>query len=115
FALRYLFQYRLEALFELAAKLCACEQCGHVKREHRLALEGFRYLAVDDALRQPFDNGGLADTGLADQHGVVLGTPLENLDGSTDLVVTPDDRIQLALPRPFGEVYGVLLQRFPRG
>ena len=42
----------------------------------------FRHVAVDDAQRQTFDNCGLADTRLADQHRVVLGAARQDLDRS---------------------------------
>ena len=46
---------------------------------------------------RPFDDRGLADAGLADQHRVVLGAPLQHLDRAADLVVAADHRIELAL------------------
>src|SRR5690606_28898064 len=61
-------------------------------------------------LRQALDDGGLADAGLADEDGVVLGAPLQDLDRAPDLVVTTDDRVELALARPLREVGGVLLE-----
>jgi hypothetical protein len=35
---------------------------------------------------RPFDDGGLADAGLAEEHGVVLGAAAEDLDHALDLV-----------------------------
>ena len=60
---------------------------------------------------RPFDDGRLADTRLADQHGVVLRAPAEHLDDSADLVVATDDRIDLAVAGTLGEVLAVLLER----
>ena len=77
----------------------------------RLPLQALRHFAVDDALRQALDDRGLADAGLADQHRVVLGAPLQHLDGAADLVVAADDRIELAAAGARGQVDGVLLQR----
>src|SRR5690606_15513427 len=57
--------------------------------------------------------GGLAHAGLADQYGIVLGAALQDLYGAADLVVTADDRIQLALAGALGQVGGVLVQGFP--
>ena len=56
-------------------------------------------------------DGGLADTGFADQHRVVLGATLQHLDGAADLVVTTDHRIELALLGPLGHIDGKFLQR----
>ena len=37
-------------------------------------------VSVHDAMRQPFDDSGLADTGFADESRVILGAAAENLD-----------------------------------
>ena len=63
-----------------------------------------RHVAVHDLLRQPFHDGGLADTGLADEHRVVLGPPAEDLLDPFDLDVPPTQRIELVLDRRFGQV-----------
>jgi hypothetical protein len=60
---------------------------------------------------RPFDDGGLADTRLADQDGVVLAPALQHLDGTPDLVVAADDGVELALACPLREVERVLLER----
>jgi hypothetical protein len=104
-------QHGLEALLELAAVLGTREQRRHVERQHALVLERLGHLAVDDALREPFDDGGLADAGLADEHGIVLAAALEDLDGAADLVVAADDRIELAVAGARREVDRVLGER----
>ena len=63
----------------------------------RLLAKPFRHVAADDALRQPFDDGGLADAGFADEHRIVLGPASQHLNDAADLVVAADDRIELAL------------------
>ena len=60
---------------------------------------------------KPFDDGGLADAGLADQHGIVLGAPRQHLDGAADFLVAADHRIELAVARRLGEVAGIFLER----
>jgi hypothetical protein len=65
-------------------------------------------------LCEPFDDRGLADAGLADQHGIVLGPALQHLDRAPDFLVAPDHRIELALLGAFGHVDGVLRQRLAR-
>ena len=62
----------------------------------RLSEQGLRDVAGDDALGQPFDDGGLADAGLADQGRVVLGAAGQDLDDALDLLLATDDRIELA-------------------
>ena len=112
FVLGDVLEHGLQAFLELPTVLRAGQQCRHVQGQHALVLESFRNLAVDDPLRQAFDDGGLAHAGLADEHGVVLGPPLQDLDRTADLVVAADHGVQFALPRALGQVKGVLLQGF---
>src|SRR5207247_1370935 len=101
-------QHRLQALLELAAVLRPGEQRRQVEHQQALALQALGHFAVDDALRQAFDDRGLADARLADQHRVVLGAALQDLDAAADLVVAADDRVELALAGPVGQVERVL-------
>ncbi len=71
----HLGEHALQALLELAAILGAGDERAHVEREQLLVLEALGHVALDDAQRQAFRDGGLADAGLADQHGIVLGAP----------------------------------------
>ena len=111
FLLRQIGEHRFQALLELAAKFRAGDQRAHVERENALVAQAFRHLAVDDALCEALDDGGLADAGLADEHRIVLGPALQDLNGAADLVVAADDRIEFALGRALGEIDAVLLER----
>ncbi|MNI35929.1 hypothetical protein D3C73_899660 [compost metagenome] len=62
-------------------------------------------------MRQTFDDGGFTHARLADQHRVVFGTTLQHLNGATDLFVTADNRVKLALLGTFGQINSVFLQR----
>ena len=73
-------------------------------------LRPFGDVAAHDALGQAFDDGGLADARLADEHRVVLGAAREDLDDAADLLVAADDRVELALRGQLGEVAAVALQ-----
>ena len=77
----------------------------------RLAGEDLGHIVGGDLLRQAFDDGGLADAGLADQHRVVLGAAGEDLDQAQDLVIAPDDRVELAFAGQLGQVARIFLQR----
>src|SRR5690348_13770728 len=72
---------------------------------------------LDDALGQPLDDGGLAHARLADQNGVVLGPPGEDLHDPLDLLLPADDRVELAFAGGLGEVAAELVehQRRRRG
>ncbi len=113
FLLGEVVQHALEALLEFAAELRARDQRAHVEREDALVAQALGHFLVDDAQREAFDDRGLADARLADQHGVVLGATLQHLDRAADLVVTADDRIELALLRALGEVDRVFLEGAP--
>ena len=91
-----LLQHRLEPLLELAAVLRARDHRADVERDHALVAQTVGDVALDDAARETFDDRGLADAGLADEHRVVLRAPRQHLDDPADLLVAPDDRIDLA-------------------
>ena len=86
----------LQPLLELAAVLRTGEQRADVERPHALSLQTLGNVAGDDPLRQPLHDRGLADSGLADQDGVVLRPSREDLDDPADLLVAADDRVELA-------------------
>ena len=111
FVLGQVVQHALEPLLELAAELGAGNQRAHVQRQHALAAQALGHLVVDDALGQAFDNGGLAHARFADQHRIVLGPALQDLDRAADLLVAADHRVELAALGARGQVDGVFLQR----
>ena len=92
-----LLQHRLEPLLELAAVLRARDHRADVERDDALVAQPLGNVALDDAAREPFDDRGLADAGLADEHRVVLRAPRQHLDDPADLLVAADDRVDLAL------------------
>ena len=104
-----LLEHGLEPLLELAAVLRAGDHRRKVEGDEAAALERVGYVARDDALGQALDDGGLADAGFADQHRVVLGPPLQHLDGPADLVVAADHRVELAAASALGEIESLLL------
>ena len=97
----------LETLLELAAVLRARDHGGEVERDEALAAQRLRHVTVDDALGQSLDDRGLADAGVADEHGVVLRPAREHLHDAADLVVAPDDRVEPAVAGRLGEVGAV--------
>ena len=105
-----LLERALETLLELASVLGAGHHAAQVERQHALAAQDLRHVAVDDLLRQPVGDGRLAHARLADERRVVLGAPAEHLDHALDLFVAADDRVELAVAGQRREVAGVLLQ-----
>ena len=107
----HLVEHRLQPLLEFAAIFRARDQRAHVEAHQRAALEAVGHVAIGDAQRQAFGNRGLAGAGLADQRGVVLGAPGEDLDRAADFLVAADYRIKLAIARGLGEVAGEFRHR----
>ncbi len=89
-------EHSLEPLLEFAAEFRAGDQRAHVERQDALVLQSLGHLTIDDAQRQALDDRGLAHAGIADQHRIVLGAPLQHLHRAANLVVTADHRIELA-------------------
>ena len=113
-ALGDLLHHLLQALLELAAVLRAGDQGREVERVDLLVAQQLGHLVGGDALGQPLDDGRLAHAGLADQHRVVLGAPREDLHDPLDLVLAPDDRVELALGGELGEVAAELVEQLAR-
>ena len=76
----------------------------------RTPRSGSGTLSSGDPQGQALGDRGLADTGLADQRGVVLAPPAEGLDHLLDLGVAPDHRVDPAFARVGGEVMAELIQ-----
>ncbi len=94
----------LQALLELAAVLGAGHQGGDVQGNQALAFQRLRDVGGDDSMGQPFDDGSLADAGLADESGIVLGAAGQDLDDPLDLLGAADDRVELVGPGGGGQV-----------
>ncbi len=101
----------LEPLLELAPELGPGDERAEVEGDDPLVLEALRDVAADDPLGEALGDGRLADAGLADEDRVVLRPPAEDLDDPADLVVAPDDRVELAGAGLAGQVAAVLLER----
>jgi hypothetical protein len=60
---------------------------------------------------EPFSDGRLADSGITNQHGIVLATTAQHLNRALDLVIAPDQRVDVARLGAFVEVRAKRLQR----
>jgi hypothetical protein len=105
-----LLEHLLEALLEVTAVAAACRESAEVEGVDLLVLERLGHLALDDHLRQALDDRGLADTGLADEHRVVLRTTREHLHDALDLFLTSDDGVELAVASGLREVAAELVE-----
>lgn len=100
----------LQPLLELAPVLRARDHRPEVEGDEPLVAQRLGHVALDDALGEPFDHGGLADAGLPDEDRVVLRTAGQHLYDAADLLVPADDRVELALAGRRREVRTELLQ-----
>ncbi len=79
---------RLDALLELAAVLRPGDHHRQVEHDDALVLENLGHLLIDDLLAEAFDDGGLADAGLAQKHRVILRASAKYLDQPLDLAAS---------------------------
>ena len=109
-ALLDLIQDALQALLKLTAVFCTGHQRTHVQAEHDAVLQVLGHIAAHDPLGQALGDGGLANTWLTDQAGVVLGLTGQDTDDVADLLITADHGVQLLLPGQIDQILAVLLQ-----
>ena len=109
--LRDLIHHGFEAFLELTPVFRTCDHGRHVERQHPVILQGVCHVIAGDELGQPFHDGGLADTGLPDEHRVVLLATTQDLDHTFDFGLTADGGIQLALARQVGQVPAEVVER----
>jgi len=111
---RDLLEHGLQPLLELAAVLGPRQHAAQVEGHDALVLETLGHVSRHYAVGQAFDDGRLAHARVADQHGVVLAPARQHLDHAQNLLVTADDRIELARACLLREVTGVLGERIER-
>ena len=110
-----LLKHGFEPLLELTAVFRTSHHRRQVETDQPLVLQRLRDVVVDDPLGQTLDHRCLADTGITDQDGVVLGTPGQDLHDAPDFGVASDHRVELALACGCGHVRAVFVQRVVSG
>ena len=100
----------LEPFLELAAELGSGEEDAHVERHESLAAQVVGHVVGGHALGEGLGDGGLADAGFADDHRVVLGPAVEDLEHAADFDVAADDGVEFALGGETGDVGGVAVE-----
>ena len=96
--------HRFDALFELAAVLCAGDHQRKVQSNHPLVAQELRNVAFGDFLSEAFNNRRLTNSGFPQQNGIILSASAENLNNTLDLVLAANDRVHLAFASDLGEV-----------
>ena len=82
---------RLQPFLEVPPVLRAREQRAEVERVDIGVRQHLGHVSVDDHLRDPLDDRGLADPRFAHEQRIVLAAATENLDRALDLVPAPDE------------------------
>ena len=97
-----------EELDDFFLELAAVGRSGHqarkIQSEDFLAKQRFGYFAFHDSLGQAFHDGGLADAGFAQKHGIVLLPAAQNDGETVYLFFTSDQRIELVFLGKFRKV-----------
>src|SRR5690606_33131731 len=75
-----------------------------VEHHDPLVEQQFGHVPINHSLGEPFDDGRLAHTRFAEEHGIVLGPAAKNLNGPLDFLRATDHRVELSLSREFREV-----------
>ena len=94
----------LQPFFKLAAIFGAGHDQREVKRQDPFVGEERRHVTLSDFLSQTFDNRRLPDTGLANQHGIVLGAAAQNLDDTLDFSIAAHQGIEGVIHRSLGQI-----------
>ena len=108
-------EHGFEAFLEFAAKLRPRDERPEIEADKAFVLEAVGHVAGNDAAGQSLDDGGLADAGLANKHGIVLRAARQHLNASTDFGVAADDRVELILLRQLREVAPVFFEGLVSG
>jgi len=107
----HLRHYGLEAFLEIAAIAGACQQCAHIKAIDRGICQNLGGFTGDDLARQTLCYGRFTHTRVANQQGVVLAAAAQHLHAAFNLVIAPDQRIDLVFAGPCVQIDAVFGQR----
>ena len=108
---RQIVQYAFQAFFKFAAVFRTGNQCRQIQNQQAFVAQGFGHFAINNTLRQAFDDGGFTHTRLTNQHRVVFGTALQYLNRTADFIITADNRVELTITGALSQVECVFFQR----
>jgi len=95
---------RLDPLFKLTAIFCTGDHHGEVQHDDAAVGQNIGNGAIDDHLRESFDDGCFANAGFSEQYGVVFLAAAEDLHDAFNFPFPANNRIQLFLAGEFCEV-----------
>lgn len=105
-----LLQDLLQTFLEVTSVAGAGHECAQIEGVEMFAGERVRHVAVDDPLSETFNDGGLADPRLSNEHRVVLRSPGQHLHDTIDLGRSSDHRVEFAFPCELRHVPTELVQ-----
>ena len=108
--LLYLFKHGFKTLLKLAPVLGSRNQSTHVQAKDLLIFKSARNIAAHYTLRQTFYYGSFTYTGLADEHGVVLGLSGKYADHVSYLRIPAYHGIQFLLSCLFHQILTIFFQ-----
>ena len=91
-----LLEHGFDAVLEITAEAGAGDQRAHVERVDHDVGKRRRDVLGHDLRGQAFDDRGLADAGVAHEHGVVLAATAQHLDRAPQLFLAADQRLDVA-------------------
>jgi len=104
-------EHVLQTLLEVAAEPRTGEQRAHVEGVDVGAANLLGYFASEHLEREAFGERGLADTGIADEHRVVLAPAAEHPDRPLAFLLAADQGIDLPLRGLLDQIHREGLQR----
>ena len=99
--------YRI-SIENAVSALCKADKTADVA----FVLQIFGHVSAHDTESESLGDGCFADARFTDKNRVVLGAATQDLEDTTDFIVTPDHGIQLAAPCTLIQIDGVLLEVF---
>ena len=106
----YLVENGFQSFLKLTPILGTSHQSTHIQGEQGLVLQGLRHIASHNSPSQSLYNSGFTNTWLTNQHRVIFGTAGQNLNGSSNFIITANNWVQLALTSHLSQITAVFFQ-----
>ena len=103
-------QHFLEALFKVTAVAATCNECTKVKCVELLVSKRHWNVIANDLLCEAFNDCGLTNTWLTNEHWVVLGTTRKNLHDALNFFFASYEWVKLAFASKLCEVATELIK-----
>ena len=105
-----LFEHLLETLLEVTAIAGTCDKRTEVEGVELLVSKRVWNIVVNDALCKAFNDCGLTNTWLTDEHRVVLRAARKNLHHSFELGCSADHRVERVFTSHLSEIASELIE-----